>query len=379
MNLENFTAYRNILRARQPIWATKEVEKMYNKLNINGQRGNLATHDKPKNARLFPDSGLDDPLFADRNIRRYGTDIYFLDVIDDETQLILQVMLKQAQADFLGDHLQDIITQTLSDTITIHLNSPGGYAYCGLALYDFIKQMQVPVTCVVEGSCASAATLILLACEERHMMDNSVFLMHQCSWGAWGENRYMQDEAENSRKLMSRLRHIYMDETEIGIEYKDEKQREMFVQSILEHDRYFSKEECKQLGILKCECDGEPPLSEESIAKLNDFAQKLFEEEGICFYKPFPLRKLGIKDILVYMALSRSVTDYAMIFITGAIITAIGALTPMFNKLAYGKVLNSGQLPMLYCLMFFMISAAIGNILFSTVSNLITQAVQTVV
>ena len=279
MNLENFTAYRNILRARQPIWATKEVEKMYNKLNINGQRGNLATHDKPKNARLFPDSGLDDPLFADRNIRRYGTDIYFLDVIDDETQLILQVMLKQAQADFLGDHLQDILTQTLSDTITIHLNSPGGYAYCGLALYDFIKQMQVPVTCVVEGSCASAATLILLACEERHMMDNSVFLMHQCSWGAWGENRYMQDEAENSRKLMSRLRHIYMDETEIGIEYKDEKQREMFVQSILEHDRYFSKEECKQLGILKCECDGEPPLSEESIAKLNDFAQKLFEEE----------------------------------------------------------------------------------------------------
>ena len=111
--------------------------------------------------------------------------------------------------------------------------------------------------------------------------------------------------------------------------------------------------------------------------RIGEETQKLFEEEGICFYKPFPLRRLGIKDILVYMALSRSVTDYAMIFITGAIITAIGALTPMFNKLAYGKVLNSGQLPMLYCLMFFMISAAIGNILFSTVSNLITQPVHT--
>ena len=111
--------------------------------------------------------------------------------------------------------------------------------------------------------------------------------------------------------------------------------------------------------------------------RIGEETQKLFEEEGICFYKPFPLRKLGIKDILVYMALSRSVTDYAMIFITGAVITAIGALTPMFNKLAYGKVLSSGQLPMLYCLMFFMVSAAVGNILFSTVSNLITQAVQT--
>ena len=111
--------------------------------------------------------------------------------------------------------------------------------------------------------------------------------------------------------------------------------------------------------------------------RVNNETQKLFEEEAIFFYKPFPQRKIGIKDILVYMAMSRSVTDYALIFITGAIITAIGALTPMFNKLAYGKVLSSGQMPMLYGLMFFMISAAIGNVLFSTVSNLITQAVQT--
>ena len=111
--------------------------------------------------------------------------------------------------------------------------------------------------------------------------------------------------------------------------------------------------------------------------RVNNETQKLFEEEAIFFYKPFPQRKIGIKDILVYMAMSRSMTDYALIFITGAIITAIGALTPMFNKLAYGKVLSSGQMPMLYGLMFFMISAAIGNVLFSTVSNLITQAVQT--
>ena len=276
----NYTidTWRNQLRSHQPVWATKEVINAYNKLNVSGQRGNLARI-QATNARFIPSGDGDDPLFADRNIRRYGTDIYFFDVIDDETQLILQQMLKQCVAEFLGDHIQDILQQTLADTITIHLNSPGGYAYSGLALYDFIKKLQVPVNCIVEGACASAATLILLACEERHMSDNSVFLMHQCSWGAWGENRYMQDEAENCRKLMSRLRKIYMDETQIGIEYKDAKQREMYIQTILEHDRYFSKDECDQLGILKCECNGEPPLSEESIAKLNEYAQKLFEEE----------------------------------------------------------------------------------------------------
>lgn len=281
----------NINRRNSAVWGTSAIESKVQGIAENSVKSGLRTSQRPSAIRMFPDGGLDDPLFADRNVRRYGTDIYFLDAIDDETQLILQVMLKQAQAEFLGDHVQDILTQTLSDTITIHLNSPGGYAYCGLALYDFIKRMQVPVTCVVEGSCASAATLILLACEERHMLDNSVFLMHQCSWGAWGENRYMQDEAENSRKLMSRLRHIYMEETEIGKEYTDPKQREAFIQSILEHDRYFSKEECLQLGILKCDCSDEQPLSEESIAKLNEYAQKLFEAEQKKKGKAVPAKK----------------------------------------------------------------------------------------
>lgn len=272
------------LFSQQMLWATKEIDNIAMNLNEKNIRSSLkqSVRSKPTALRLSPDGGFEDPLFAERNVRRYGSDIYFLDVIDDETQLILQVMLKQAQAEFWSDHVQDILTHTLSDAITIHLNSPGGYAYCGLALYDFIKQMkqQVPITCIVEGSCASAATLIFLACEERKMLDSSVFLMHQCSWGGYGEDRYMQDEAENSRKLMSRLRKIYMEETDIGIEFEDALERESYIHNeILSHDRYFSKEECEKLGIIRSKDEEDSPLSEESIAKLNEFAEKLFEEE----------------------------------------------------------------------------------------------------
>jgi ATP-dependent protease ClpP protease subunit len=244
-------------------------------VNANSLKG-LTKHKAA--AKIMPAGDYDDPLFTDRNIRKYGTDIYFLDAIDDESQLILQQMLKQCVAEFLADHIQDILMQNLNDSITIYINSPGGYAYSGLALYDFIKEIKVPVRCVINGECASAATLIFLACDKREMSDNSCFLMHQCSWGDVGDNRYMQDQAENSRKLMAQLRKIYMEETNIGKEYTDEKEREAYIQSILEHDRYFSKEECKQLGILSEE-DEDEPLSEESLAKLNEFAQKLFEQE----------------------------------------------------------------------------------------------------
>ena len=70
--------------------------------------------------------------------------------------------------------------------------------------------------------------------------------------------------------------------------------------------------------------------------RINDSTQKLFEETGLCFYKPFPQKKLGIKDLLLYMALSRSVSDHAMILISSAILTGIGAILPMLTKLAYG-------------------------------------------
>ena len=114
----------------------------------------------------------------------------------------------------------------------------------------------------------------------------------------------------------------------------------------------------------------------QKVRRINADTEKLFEEDGYCFYKPFPAKKLGIKDLLLYMAFSRSVGDHAKILISSAIVTAIGALMPMITKLAYGRVLRSGQMTMLYALAFFMISASIGNILFGSVSNMISQAVQ---
>lgn len=111
--------------------------------------------------------------------------------------------------------------------------------------------------------------------------------------------------------------------------------------------------------------------------RINSSTQNLFEEYGLCFYKPFPQKKLGIKDLLLYMAFSRSVSDIALIVISTGVVTAVGALMPMITKLAYGKVLRSGQMNMLFALAFYMVSVSIGNIMFQSVSNMISQAVQT--
>lgn len=220
-----------------------------------------------------------DPTWLDWNIRRRGSHIYFYEEINEVTQMILEVMLKEAVRDVLTEHVGEILGGELSESVTIHLNSPGGYLNCGFALYDYIKTSQIPITCVVEGICASAATLIMLACHARIMSPNSTFLMHQCSWGAWGENRFMQDHAANADKAMKKLRKIYMEETKIASD-RDEKEREAYIQHLLEHDYELDSEQCEELGICsKDEDDDDVELSEERVAKLQEFVKKLADEQ----------------------------------------------------------------------------------------------------
>ena len=227
------------------------------------------------------DGGLPiDPSWLDYNIRRRGSHIYFYEEINEVTQMILEVMLKDAVRDVLTEHVGEILGGELPESVTIHVNSPGGYLNCGFALYDYIKTSQIPITCVVEGLCASAATLIMLACPVRVMSPNSVYLMHQCSWGCWGENRFMQDHADNAQKAMKKLRTIYLAETKIA-DGKSDKEREAYIQHLLEHDYELDADECEKLGITSPhdDDDDDVELSDERVAKLQDFIKKLAADQ----------------------------------------------------------------------------------------------------
>ena len=233
----------------------------------------------PSRLAFDSDTSIDDLAWLEWNIRRRGSHIYFYEEINPTTQMILEVMLRDAVRDVLTSHVGEILGGELPESVTIHLNSPGGYLSCGLAIYDYIKTSQVPITCLVEGICASAATLVMLACHNRIMSPNSVYLMHQCSWGAWGDNRFMQDLATNADKSMKRIRKIYLDETKIA-EDRSLQEREAYIQHLLEHDFELSAEECEQFGICTaCDDDDEVELSDERMEKLQSFIKKLAVEQ----------------------------------------------------------------------------------------------------
>jgi ATP-dependent Clp endopeptidase proteolytic subunit ClpP len=98
-------------------------------------------------------------------------------------------------------------------TLYFHINSPGGDAISGLGIYDIICQMTAETVCIVEGLCASAATLMALACKHRYMTRNSSMMIHQI-WGSFeGTFKEQQVDLNNTTVLMNKYIQIYKEKT----------------------------------------------------------------------------------------------------------------------------------------------------------------------
>ena len=67
----------------------------------------------------------------------------------------------------------------------------------------------------------------------------------------------------------------------------------------------------------------------------------LFAEEALCFYKPFPLKKLTIADLVRYIVSTLSAADLALVALATLAVSLVGLLTPRLNNLLY-------EIPILY-------------------------------
>jgi ATP-dependent protease ClpP protease subunit len=127
--------------------------------------------------------------------------------------------------------------------IFIHIMTNGGDIFCGFSTYDLIKSFtNVTVTVIVEGCCASAGTLILLAADHRIIRPNGFLLVHHISSTFWGGNfKAFQDEMANMNTITKKLRRIYKRHTLVD---------EDKLKDILSRDLWFSSKKSKKLGFV---------------------------------------------------------------------------------------------------------------------------------
>ena len=125
--------------------------------------------------------------------------------------------------------------------IKLHINSYGGSVFAGLAALDYIKNSKIPVHTIIDGCAASAATLMSCVGAHRQMHRNSCMLVHQLSGAMWGKFQEMEDDFENSKMLMEKIKNIYAQYTKIP-------KREMG--KLLKHDLWWEAEKCLQYGLV---------------------------------------------------------------------------------------------------------------------------------
>lgn len=85
--------------------------------------------------------------------------------------------------------------------IFLHINSDGGEIFAALAAVDHIIASKVPITTIIEGCAASAATLLSIVGKKRQIRKHASMLIHQLSSGLWGKMAEMEDEINNCRYL----------------------------------------------------------------------------------------------------------------------------------------------------------------------------------
>ena len=104
--------------------------------------------------------------------------------------------------------------------IKIFVNSPGGSADSGFAIYDAMRFVKCPIITITNGICASAAVIIFLGGDKdkRYSLPNARFLIHQPSTFAQGQATDLAITAQEIIKIREQYNSIVSEATGKTIE-----------------------------------------------------------------------------------------------------------------------------------------------------------------
>ena len=157
--------------------------------------------------------------------------------------IMLAGEINKALADRITSQLLVLDGEASDKPIRIFINSPGGDADAGFAMFDMIKFIKSPVATISAGLCASAAVLVLMGAppKRRFALPNSRILIHQPSTAIHGFVSDIQIEASEIVKCRDRINRIIADETGQTIEKVQEDTRRNY---------WMSAEESKAYGLV---------------------------------------------------------------------------------------------------------------------------------
>lgn len=164
----------------------------------------------------------------------------------------------------------DNALKSISGDIIINLNSPGGDAFDGIAIYNRLKKHDGKVTINVDGWACSAASVIAMAADNLIMGLGSMIMIHEASTIVWGSKTDMRKEADVLDNLEDGIIDIYM--TKANVEREE-------IRNMVDAETWFSAQKAVEIGFATSTATSSTVEDNEEVAQLK--AQLLAKENEL--------------------------------------------------------------------------------------------------
>ncbi len=164
-----------------------------------------------------------------------GTSTFLERHLIDARTLILAGPVTDKMAKHCVTRLLIMEVRDAKAPITVFINSPGGSADSGFAIYDILRFVSPPIRTIVNGLCASAGILLHLAGDkgQRYALPESRFMIHQPSTAGQGTASDLDITAKEVIKLRERYNRIIAEAANIDAEKVGEQaQRDFWLNSV---------------------------------------------------------------------------------------------------------------------------------------------------
>ena len=146
--------------------------------------------------------------------------------------------------------------------INLHINSPGGSVFEGIAIGNMLRQHKARVVAHVDALAASIASVIVASCDEVIMPENSMLMIHNPWTISMGIAKELRKQADDLDKIAESSVVTYL--AKAGEKLTEEK-----IKQIMDEETWMSAQEAYNYGL----CD----VVESANQVAASISQKLFE------------------------------------------------------------------------------------------------------